>query len=163
MSLGCPPLLSTAIISDDVYLAAGLSSALAKRGSYLAVMDGPRMTRPDRGTEVIRRNNALARVHADVTLLAGLPDEARAAMLAQLPAKRVREVTNDDVPNLIADQRIRDSKPLRWGKDRVGVGLLKALYGRQLIEFTDEPSPNEAVQRAPAISLFAKSASPYRR
>ena len=145
MSLGCPPLQSTAIISDDVYLAARLSSALAKRGSYLAVMDGPRMTRPDRGTEVIRRNNALARVHADVTLLAGLPDEARAAMLAQLPAKRVREVTNDDVPNLIADQRIRDSKPLRWGKDRVGVGLLKALYGRQLIEFTNEPSPNEAV------------------
>src|SRR5258708_8226258 len=146
MSLRCPTLLPTAIVSDDAHLAARLSCALSQRGRYLAVIDGPRMTRPDRNGEVMRRKNALARVHAQTTLLAGLPEDARAAMLAALPPKRVREVTNDDVLNLVTDQRLKDAEPLRWGRDRIGVGLLKALYGKQLIEFTTEPSRNEAVQ-----------------
>lgn len=129
MSLTCPTLLPTAIISDDPHLAARLSSVLSQRGSYLAVLDGPRVTRPDHRGEVLRRNNALARVHVQTVLLGGLPDDARAAMLAQLPAKRAREVTNDDVEGLVTDQHIRDAQPLRWGCDRIGVGLLKALYG----------------------------------
>lgn len=81
----CPTLNSTAILTDDEYLAARLSSALARRGSYLSVLDGPRMTRADRASEVKRRNNALARLSPKETLLAGLSAEGHAAMVEQLP------------------------------------------------------------------------------
>jgi hypothetical protein len=65
MILKCPALLPTAIISDDPHLAARLSCALSRRGSYLTVMDGPRMDRLDHGSEVVRRNNALARLNVE--------------------------------------------------------------------------------------------------
>ena len=35
--------------------------------------------------------------------------------------------------------------PLRWGKDRIGIGLLKALREQCSIVFTNEPSPVEGV------------------
>ena len=34
---------------------------------------------------------------------------------------------------------------ITWGRDRVGVGLLKALYARAGISFSDGPSPMENV------------------
>jgi hypothetical protein len=79
-------LSETAIVSDDPYLAARLSCVLAKPRSYLSVLDGPRMARPDHAAEVIRRNNALARVQLSRILLAGLPSGAERALLAHLPA-----------------------------------------------------------------------------
>lgn len=145
MALKCPGLLPIGIVSDDPYLAARLSSALAQRGSYLAVMDGPRMQRPDCRSEVIRRNNAIARLSAEMVLLGGLPQEAQRAMEEQLPEERTYIVCDELVPHLVMDERIRDAEPLRWGTNRIGLGLLKALYERRLIEFTDEPSPAQKI------------------
>lgn len=146
MTLRCPGLLPIAIASDDPNLAARLSSALSQRGSYLTVLDGPRMTRPDSRSEVIRRNNAIARLSAEMVLLGGLPDEAQRAMAEQLPPKRVHIVNDEFVPHLVMDERIRNAEPLRWGKDRIGIGLLKALYERRLIEFTEDASSVESIR-----------------
>ena len=97
----CPTLTPTLVIADDARLAAQISCVLARPGSYVPVVDGPRMTRPDRDAEVIRRNNAAARVKADSIILAGLPDDAASAILGRLPTKRVMRVaTSGDVQAL---------------------------------------------------------------
>lgn len=58
------------------------------------------MGRDDRDNEVVCRNDALARTQAEAVLIGGLPDDARNAMLAKLPAKCSREITADDAPSL---------------------------------------------------------------
>jgi hypothetical protein len=72
MTMRSPKLLETAVISDDAYLSARLTSALAQRHHYLTVLDGPRLTRSDAQAEVVRRNNALARINASQVILCGL-------------------------------------------------------------------------------------------
>jgi hypothetical protein len=104
------------------------------------------MTRPDHTGEAARRNNSLARLKAKTTLIAGLPDEARLTMLAALPKGHAREVSDADVLSLAVNPKVRDRAALRWGRDRIGIGLLKALYDQRMIEFFDESSPSEAVK-----------------
>lgn len=145
MVLRAPKLSPTAIVSDDPYLAAALSSALACSSTYLAVLEGPRMTRSDKDAEIVTRNNALARLNTRAILLAGLTSEAQSAMLAKLPKRSTFVVSADDVPSHIRDSRIANRPTLKWGNDQIGIGLLKALYGRQLIEFSGAPSPIEFV------------------
>lgn len=142
----CPVLSRTAIISDDAHLAARLSAALACRGEYVAVMDGPRMTRDDHKAEAQRRNNALARMQPKITLLAGLPNNARDAMLEQMPNGHAREVANADVMALAINPKVKANPPLQWGRDRIGVGLLRALYEERMIEFVDVSSAVETVK-----------------
>ena len=141
MTLRCPPLLETGIVSDDPMLAAMLSCVLARRGHYLPIMDGPRLTRPDRTAEITRRNNALARARVKRTLLAGLCAEAEAIMLAQLPKASTATIEMDDVIGLAHDSHVVDAIPLSWGKERLGIGLLKALYERRTLAITHEESP----------------------
>ena len=100
-TMKCPTLTPTLVIADDARLAAQISCVLARPSSYVPVVDGPRMTRPDRDAEVIRRNNAAARVKADSIIFAGLPDDAASALSGRLPAKRVKRVaTSGDVQAL---------------------------------------------------------------
>lgn len=141
-----------AIVSDDPFLAARLSCALAKRGTYLAILDGPRMTRPDSGAEVTRRNNALARVSPKTTLLAGLSVEASAAMVQNLPKGHPHEVTDGDVPALILNEKVKKNAPLKCGRDRIGASLLRAMYEERMIEFVDD-APTGAPVKSPSDYL----------
>jgi hypothetical protein len=142
----CPDLVSTLIIADNARLAAQLSCVLARPGCYVPVVDGPRMTRSDREAEVIRRNNAAARVNADSIIFAGLAEDAAAAMLGRLPAKRVTSVaTTDDVQSFSESGPLLKTPPLIWGRNRIGIGLLKALRAGTFIEFTDTLSPPGSV------------------
>ena len=136
----------TVVIADDPFLAARLSCALSRGKTYLTVLDGPRMTRPDRVSEVTRRNNAIARVRPDRTLLAGLPDEGREAMMAALPRNHARVVVDEDVAALIVDPKVRENSPLQWGNEAIGLGLLQALYERRIIEFGHHPSPTDPIK-----------------
>lgn len=145
MPIKCPSILPTAIISDDPQLAGALACALAQRDRYLPVLDGPRLTRPDGDAEIIRRINVLARANTKNTLLAGLSPEGEAAMLAKLIKPNSRVVGFDDIENLAVDPE-RIARPrLVWGQDRLGLGVLTAMYSGRLIEFTDEASPTHAV------------------
>jgi hypothetical protein len=141
--MDCPRLLKTVVISDDEKLAAQLSCHFAKPGHYLTVLDGPRMTRPDARAEVIRRNNACARVKPSSILLAGLSQEADAALTQQLGIRRISRVqTSADISQMFpATRNSTRRSPLLWGRDRVGVGLLTALWAKTTIEFSDKPSP----------------------
>lgn len=99
------------------------------------------MTRHDADAEVVRRNNALARLNAKEAILVGLSDEGAAALIASLPKKCARLCTADDVPMLAPPERAA-REPLRWGRDAIGAGVLHALYEGRLIEFDDDPSPS---------------------
>lgn len=134
MSMKSPELHRTAIVTDDPQLAGRLSCALARRGAYLAVLDGPRMSRPDANAEVLRRNNALARLSANEAVLTGLSEEGAAAMVAGLPKKLVRLCTAEDVWRFAPPERLA-REPLPWGSRAIGAGVLRALYEGRLIEF----------------------------
>lgn len=146
MPLSCPPFQPTVVIADDPLLAARLSCALSQRGTYLAVIDGPRMARPDHASEVIRRNNAVARVQPDRTLLAGLADGAREAMIVALPRGHAKVVVAEDVAALITERKVRENPPLQWGREAIGLGLLRALYEQRMIEFGDHLSPTNSIK-----------------
>jgi hypothetical protein len=104
------------------------------------------MTRPDHASEVTRRNNAIARVQPNRTLLAGLPEECRNAMMAALPRNHAKVVVDEDVAALIVDRKIHENPPLQWGNGAIGLGLLQALYERRMIEFGDHASPTDSIK-----------------
>jgi hypothetical protein len=56
------PIARTLVIAGDAWLAAQISSALALPGHDLPVVEGPRFLPPDPTAELVRRNNAAARV-----------------------------------------------------------------------------------------------------
>jgi len=142
----CPPLLPSLIIADDARLAAQVSCVLARPRTYLPVIDGPRMTRPDHDAETLRRNNAAARVKPSTIVFAGLDNDASAALLGHLPSKLVTHVSHPNDIELLPKAKARLKGPaLRWGRDRIGIGLLKALRDQTAIEFSDAPSPVEHV------------------
>lgn len=133
------------VVSDDPLLAAELSCALGQRDTYLPVVDGPRLTRHDRDAEVIRRVGSIARAGVTSTLLAGLSEDASNRLTAKLPNGHARVIGSDDVAGLVFDQRRLERPRLKWGHDRIGLGVLTALYAGQLIEFEDGESPCDAV------------------
>jgi hypothetical protein len=143
----CPPISEQFIFADDAKLAAQLSCALSAPGSYLPVCDGPRMQRPDRQFEVLRRHNAMGRARANVAFMAGLSDEAFSALSQSLNSRRSvrcqRITVSDDIVPLA--RRNDGQEVLVWGRDRIAVGLLKALRGGQNIRFEDRPSPYDVV------------------
>jgi hypothetical protein len=138
----CPPISDRFIIADDAKLAAQLSCALSQPGVYLPVCDGPRMQRPDHSLEVLRRHNAVGRSRASVIYMAGLPDNAFHEMQRSLNSGRTiscfRVSSSADVVSSVPPSPVRET--LIWGRDRVGVGLLKALRGGKNITFEDRPS-----------------------
>ena len=145
--MGCPPISDRFIFADDAKLAAQLSCALSQPGSYLPVCDGPRMQRPDRRLEVLRRHNAVGRARAKTAYMAGLSDSAFDALSRSLNSRRaipcIRVSSTSDVATLAPTAHERQM--LTWGRDRIGVGLLKALRTGLHIVFEDEPSTYEWV------------------
>lgn len=139
----CPPFSDKFILADDARLAAQLSCAVSKPGAYLAVCDGPRMQRPDNKLEVLRRYNAVGRTRANTVFMAGLPDAGFQAMDQSLTARKA--VTRHRISSFSDIPSSNQLPTLVWGKDRIGVGLLKALRAGQMITFEDRSSPYEWV------------------
>jgi hypothetical protein len=132
-------------VSDDAKLAALLSCALAEEGTYLPVIDGPRMQRPDGRNEVVRRTNAIARVQPNAVFLAGLSPEGLAAIAPKVPRRmQVRVNGTEDFPPHLKE-RFAATKPVQWGSGQLAVGLLKALRAGTLIEFHEGASPFETI------------------
>lgn len=136
MTLRVPKVLKTAVISDNPYLAARFSSAIARQFYYLTVMDGPRLALPDARAEALRRNNALARIEADSVVLSGLSDAQLTAMTNLLPSKIVHLCGDSDVESFALKSMLGNER-LIWGLENIGAGLLHALYEGRLIEFED--------------------------
>jgi hypothetical protein len=139
-----PKISETIIFADDAKLAARLSCAFAKRGIYLPVCDGPRIQRPDREAEVIRRHNVAARAKAKRAYLARLNDEADGMLrrsLTRIRGMQCRTGTDADADSAFPPETI----PLAWGKDRIGVGMLQAMREKRGIIFESKESPLHSV------------------
>lgn len=150
MIVKCPTFLPAFIVADDARLAAQISCVLAKRLRYLPVVDGPRLARPDRESEVIRRTNAAARIEPSLIVFAGLSDDSCNALTRRLPSNRIKRVaTASDIDRLPRDRRPLKPSPLVWGNDRIGIGLLTALRSQTGIVFGDRSS---CVQHLPSKS-----------
>lgn len=140
-----PPNLSKSlIIAEDAKLAAQVSCKLAARGSYLPVLAGPRLSRPDAETEVVRCNNAVARSGAQSIYMVGLSKAAHSHLGNYLPIRRTTYISEGSSLTGLGGETAHDSStshPLTWGRDNLGIGLLKALRERRMIEFATGPSP----------------------
>jgi hypothetical protein len=147
MTTACPPFVRSIIIAEDARLAAQICCALAVPGSYLSVIEGP-LLRLDPAAELVRRNNAAGRLRPDAVFMTGLSDKPHDALMKRfavpLQARAQRISTAEDIER-IADPKRFKGPPLEWGRDRIGIGLLKALRARRSIAFTDVPSPKEVV------------------
>jgi hypothetical protein len=149
----CPILCRSMVITDDAQLAARMSCALAAPGQYVPILEGPRMTRDDREAEAIRLNNALGRGKAETVFLAGLPVETSAFLAANF-APRLRPMLRQIQSGKEIDHMhgSRQNEPLQWGREHIGLGLLKALRARSDIHFNDSPSPRDPVaSKAPHL------------
>jgi hypothetical protein len=141
----CPPLSTHLVIADDPRLAAQASCALAVPGAYLPVIDGPRMERSDVPAEVARRNNAAARAKAAHIIAAGLSDDSFTALATGFRPKLLPKMQRIYAASELPAVRSLQEPPIAWGRDRIGIGLLKALRQQRSIVFADSPSPDEVV------------------
>lgn len=142
----CPLLTPLLIITDEPKLAAHLSCALARRGHYLPIVDGPRLQRADASAEIVRRNNAAARADSQVILLAGLNDQTIDALKEKYPNNPFAIVCEAADIEALTDAQIPTGEPILWGRDRIGVGLLTALRAGSSIKFKDIDSPTNDMQ-----------------
>lgn len=136
--LKVPSLLPILIISDNPRLIAKISALIAKNGSYVPVLDGPRMLRIDSEADVIRRNNAAARFQPKKIILADLEDNTANLFIKRFPkdvVNRVTEASQINTKNM--GNPVRTGTPLIWGNNNIGIGLLKALRMKVPIEFSD--------------------------
>ena len=134
------------VIGDDPYLLAQATTILARKRTYLALLDGPRVHRPDLDAEVIRRNNAVARLKPHRIILAGLPTSTCDLFSRHFPNHRTqRIVVADELLDSDGGSHARSSEPLRWGKDKLGLGVLRALRAQQRLAFDDSESPRDSV------------------
>jgi len=145
-AMKCPILLNRIVIADDARLAAQVACVLSQPRCYLPVVDGPRMARPDSDAEVIRRNNAAARVKADLIVFAGVSHDSISSFRGRFPSRKVRKVdAAKDVERLASENSLSRDDAMPWGRDRIGIGLLKALRAGARIVFTENRSAGESV------------------
>jgi hypothetical protein len=132
-------------MGDDALLLAEIATLIAKRSAYLPLLNGPRLQRPDREPEVIRRSNAIAKVQPQSMLFAGLPD-ATCDMFSFPRGTVVRRIHHADevIAAGIANRRIH-AEPLYWSRTHVGVGVLQALRSRRRISFAEMQPPRTSI------------------
>jgi hypothetical protein len=139
------PLLSDVMVfAGDPKLAAQTSTILAKPGFYVPIVEGPRMQRPDHEGEIVRANNTAATSRARGFIFAGLDEPARTALERRLP-RALNVKGPDELSALRETLKVEERQPMEWGCDRIGIGLLKALYSKRTIKFGNEPSPCDDV------------------
>jgi hypothetical protein len=138
----CPKLLPILVIGNDPARAAQVSSALAQKRSYLAVVDEPRIHLPDADNEYVRRHNAAARAQAKYIVFVDVNDEIVSAI--DLPANRVVRVNQlADLYSYGSGLALRAEDHMDWGSKNIGIGLLKALRAGKILRIIPD-GPDDA-------------------
>jgi hypothetical protein len=133
--ISTPRFSSVAIVGDDPYLTAILCSRLAKQGEYLTVLEAPRMRRRDVQAEVVICSNTLARVGATRNFFAGVQVDAKIALRSYSNGGDIIDVSSED--EIAAIPALHSNGELVWGRNNVGVGLLKAMREKKHLVFSD--------------------------
>ncbi|QJD93246.1 hypothetical protein HH213_26075 [Duganella dendranthematis] len=136
-----PAFNQVALICDDPELAAQLSVALSTKGTYLPVLDSPRLARPDAEAEVIKRVNALADANPKKIILGGCAERVRQCFDNHVPASKLKRVdTASDQWLALEGIHLKKGAPLRVSRKSIGAGLLLALRAKRQLEFADDAS-----------------------
>jgi hypothetical protein len=142
----CPPLSETLIIADSAQLAAQASCVFQNPKTYLPLLDGPRLTRPDAEHEIVRRNNVAAKLTPKRIVFAGLSTTSDNAFQDRFPQSKIlRMQTGDDFAAYRQQHARSAGRTLKWGSDNIGLGVLEALRSNALIEFDDGHSSNVTI------------------
>ena len=164
MTMACPPVARTLVIAEDPWLAAQISCALAQPGHYLPVVEGPRFLPPEPTAELVRRNNAAARVRPESIFMTGLSDKAFDALTARLasPLKPlIRRISTVEEIDRLSDPTRFKKPPLTWGNDRIGIGLLKAV-GKAILDYLEmtrsSTAPMKPVKKETGPRVIGSSA-----
>jgi hypothetical protein len=120
------------LITDDPLLAARVSALFVRRGRYLSVIDGPRMSRPDADSEVVRRRNAIVMSGARKVLVGGLPSSAVSGIRPGWRDCTVSDEYDDHVRTLRGIVK-RPTHALHWGPENLGIGLYQARLARKAL------------------------------
>jgi len=129
-----PKLLKTLVVGDKAPLVAQISSAIAKKRSYLPVVDEPRIHRPDADNEYVRRHNAAARIQAKYIIYANVSEGIIKAI--NLPEQKVIRIGDfSDIFEYSSKLELQAEKYLDWGQDTIAIGLLTALRARKILRF----------------------------
>lgn len=136
------PIFETvSIVGDKPQFIAELASLFTRPGRYLAVMDTPRMSRPDASNEVIRRTNALVRAKPHHVLFADLPSSALQAMSDAWGSGVSTSVTTVEAATRALKGLVKGpSEQMLWGDSNLGIGLLLARRSKQQLRISPESS-----------------------
>lgn len=146
MRHGAPPALPWLVMGDDPRLMAQVSALLAKRNAYLPLVDGPRLTRPDAESEILRRNNAAARLQPRQVIFAGLPTSTCTLFAKHFGTRRTLRIEHVREIQPADESGPRRNLPLVWGSKNIGLGLLRALRAKSQIDFHElAEAPGEHV------------------
>ena len=96
------------------------------------------MSRPNPETEVVLCNNTVALSKCSRFILAGLEKDTEDALLPYLRGNTATRLRSTTDAQALTPSRLLEAHPLRWPKEALAVGLLKALRQRQKIEFVDD-------------------------
>jgi hypothetical protein len=133
-----PAFNEAVLICDQPELAAQLSVALSKKGAYLALMDCPRLTRPDAIAEVIRRRNALAVTQAKNIIMGGCTEKVIDSFAGHVPASLIKRVDVISGECFIpAGIRLKKGEPIKANRNSIGPSLLLALRTKRQLQFVD--------------------------
>jgi hypothetical protein len=149
------------LICDEPELAAQLSAALATKGTYLPVMDSPRLGRPDAEAEVIRRVNALAEAKPKQVVLGGCTERVCQSLSDHVPAsflKRVEAVSDGWITP--AGIRLKKGAPIKASRKSIGTSLLLALRAKRQLEFVDDEPEVRYVPPSAAHLIVCEDGNP---
>lgn len=123
-----PKVNRISVIGDDGRLMAAVSARLGRVGTFLPMVEGPRVGRPDGHSEVTRCINSIVRIQASDFILAGLEEHAIPQVACRLPEDRttiLRHMDELDENRVTGDAKKRNC--LVWGPHYIGIGLATAL------------------------------------
>ena len=81
-----------ACITNDVEIAAKLSTLFSQKGFYFPVIDPPRVKRPDALNEAIRRLNVLAKFHPKRIIFGNLSQEEKLALIRGIAIQKIDSI-----------------------------------------------------------------------
>src|SRR6266849_368671 len=130
-----PSFEAVAIVGDKPSLVAEISSLFKRPRRYLTVLDGPRMSRPDWGNEVVRRSNALIMAESRRVIVADLPIETTQCLSRDWPGGTFISITSaQEGQTALKGWTKSPSDKMVWGSDNLGVGLLLARRSKKYLQ-----------------------------
>lgn len=119
------------------------------------------MARDDWKSEGIRRNNIAAKLKAKKIIFAGLPDNSHRAFKNLFPQEMIINLnSSSDLYEQLSRTESTPLNRLKWGRDNIGVGLLKALREGSVLELYDDFETNDSIDSKSGHLVVCEAGEP---